>query len=318
MKRLTLNIHSPKSRRKNPLKKASTGTVWMAPALGVSTLAVLVILFFAAGPSHGQITTTATNSLTNLLQMGLAVFNTIPAPADSPLLDASGNVVLDASGNPVSDPSEGFHIVIPQDFDPGHTNLVEAGWLDGLGCPTNASIAISNTSGTGIDHFEIFTDPACTTGDLKDKKNEGLLLVKTGPTNNFAAATAELKKVRGITLTELGYDIRKSGMTVASLSGSHCGAGAPRFNISTNMGFFFLGCNSVPPAIVAATSNAWLRLRWGAAELATLGIPPNAVVQRISILFDEGTDTGTDFFGAAIIDNVDVNGTLVGHGPDED
>ena len=32
-------------------------------------------------------------------------------------------------------------------------------------------------------------------------------------------------------------------------------------------------------------------------------------------MFDEGTDTGPDFFGAAILDNIDVNGTLVGQGP---
>ena len=46
--------------------------------------------------------------------------------------------------------------------------------------------------------------------------------------------------------------------------------------------------------------------------------PITGTVLRIEIVFDEGTDTGGDFFGAAIIDNVDVNGTLVGHGPDED
>jgi len=323
MKRLTLNIHSPKSGRKNPLKKASTGTVWMAPALGVSTLAVLLILFFAAGPSHGQITTTTTNSVANLLQMGLAVFNTIPAPADAPLLDASGNVVLDASGNPVSDPNEGFHVVIPQDFDPGHTNLVEAGWHDGLGCVTNGFIATPNATFTGVGGTALYSDAACPTGDPKDNKNEGLLLVKTGPTNNFAAATAELKKVRGITLTELGYDIRKSGGNLSAL-GSHCGAGAPRFDVITTDGIdHFVGdCNALPALgpDVTNISGDWVRLRWGSAQFA-LASPPitsTEVVQRIVILFDEGTDTGTDFFGAAIIDNVDVNGTLVGHGPDED
>ena len=49
--------------------------------------------------------------------------------------------------------------------------------------------------------------------------------MKTGETQNFAAATAELINLKGITLTELGYDIRKLGAT-ASLKGSHCGAGA--------------------------------------------------------------------------------------------
>jgi hypothetical protein len=53
------------------------------------------------------------------------------------------------------------------------------------------------------------TYTACPTGDTKDKRNEGLLLAKTGPTNNSAGATADLKGVKDTTLTELGYDIRK-------------------------------------------------------------------------------------------------------------
>jgi len=57
---------------------------------------------------------------------------------------------------------------------------------------------------------------------LRDNKNEGLLLAKTGPTNNNASAGATINGVRGDVLTEVGFDIR---------NGTHCGAGAPRFNI---------------------------------------------------------------------------------------
>jgi hypothetical protein len=42
--------------------------------------------------------------------------------------------------------------------------------------------------------------------------------------------------------------------------------------------------------------------------------PITGTVTRIEIVFDEGQDTGPDFFGAAILDNIDVNGMLVGHG----
>ena len=35
------------------------------------------------------------------------------------------------------------------------------------------------------------------------------------------------------------------------------------------------------------------------------------------LVFDEGQDTGPDNFGAAVVDNVDVNGTLVGQGPND-
>lgn len=79
------------------------------------------------------------------------------------------------------------------DFAPGTTNLVQAAWLPGIGCPTDAEIAVSNATGTGIDHKEPFTELACPSGDPNDAKNEGLLLAKTGPTNNFASAGAELK-----------------------------------------------------------------------------------------------------------------------------
>ena len=42
-------------------------------------------------------------------------------------------------------------------------------------------------------------------------------------------------------------------------------------------------------------------------------IGPGVTVDRISIVFDEGQDTGTpDNFGAAFLDNIDVNGTLIG------
>jgi len=42
------------SRQKNPWKKALTRTAWLAPTLGVSSAAVLLILFSFADPSHGQ------------------------------------------------------------------------------------------------------------------------------------------------------------------------------------------------------------------------------------------------------------------------
>src|SRR2546426_4743812 len=100
------------------------------------------------------------------------------------------------------------------------------------------------------------SDSACPTGDPKDMNNAGLVLIKTGPTTNFAAGGAEIKGVTGITLSELGYDIR---------TGSHCGAGAPRFNVVTTDGVtHFVGCNS-PTPIIVSFSLGWKRLRWSAA-----------------------------------------------------
>ncbi len=272
----------------------------------IGTAVLLVFVFSTAHPVRGQ-TTNAT--LQNLVQFSLALFNAIPEPLVNPL-----------------DPP-GFFQVKPQEFDPGHTNLVQAAWLNGTGCPTNATIALPNMDFSGVGGFGTFSDFACdpmfgNLGDPKDQHNEGLLLVKTGPTiTNFASAGAELHNVKGITLFELGYDIRKFGPSASPL-GSHCGAGAPRFNILTTAGFFFLGCSSPPPD-VETVGNGWVRLRWGG-SFPLLGfspptfalVPITGTVKRIQIVFDEAQDAfgGLDQFGGAVLDNIDVNGALVGHG----
>jgi len=66
--------------------------------------------------------------------------------------------------------------------------------------------------------------------------------------------------------------------------------------------------------------NGWLRLRWGGA-MPLLAFGPSGLVdisqldvRTLSIVFDEGQDTGPDNFGLAVLDNVDVNGQLVGQG----
>jgi hypothetical protein len=208
--------------------------------------------------------------------------------------------------------ADGFQ-VRPANFDPAHTFLVQSTWLTGIGCPTDPRIsADGKTTVAGA------SDPACTTGDSRDKKNQGLLLVKTGPTANYAAATATLTDTPSH-VTELGYDIRKSS-SAATPNGSHCGAGAPRFDIVARDGTdYFLGCNS-PAAVSPTASQSWLRLRWAGPVLAfnantgALTDVSTLNVKSISIVFDEGTDTGPDFFGAAILDNIDVNGALVGQG----
>jgi hypothetical protein len=250
-------------------------------------------------------------SAPSLVQATLSIMNAIPPPDDDPLLDSSGNVMYDALGKPMSDPNESFHQVKPQEFDPAHTGLVQALWLHGTGCPTDAFVAVPNASFTGVAGTAPYSDSGCPTGDGRDQRIEGLLLAKTGPTSNFASATAELKKVRGLTLTELGYDIRKSGGTASSPLGSHCGGGAPRFNVVTQDNVLhFIGCNS---GTVTASSGGWLRLRWSPLE----AFPPiTSPVSRIFIVFDEGQDAAgaPDQFGAAFLDNSDVNGMLVGHG----
>ena len=101
-----------------------------------------------------------------------------------------------------------------------------------------------------------------------------------------------------------------------------CGAGAPRFNIQTTNGkSYFIGCMS-PPANTIFTGTGWVRLRWGVSGVVTgynaaTGVPEaiTSPVKSIQIVFDEGQDTPPDQFGLAVLDNIDINGVLVGHGP---
>lgn len=218
--------------------------------------------------------------------------------------------------------NEGFNVKA-QTFDPHHTFLVNATWLSGIGCPTNATVRLFDANPPyNLLPPSKYTDPACPIGDSSDHSNQGLLLAKTGPTPNDASGTAVLVGVKGTVLTELGYDLRKPGVDISDPRGSHCGAGAPRFNITLQDGeFFFLGCSSPPPTTQGA-GVGFIRLRWGGGGAPlqaylngnALQTIPAIAVKSISIVFDEGQDTAPDNFGLAVLDNIDVNGTLVGHG----
>lgn len=197
--------------------------------------------------------------------------------------------------------------VVPFEFDPNNSNLAKASWLSGTGC-------------TPLDGIDLL----CTGGDSKDKKNEGLLLVKTGLTANVVAAGARINGVKGLVITELGYDLRKPADSLDP-RGSHCGAGAARFNVVINGATYFVGCNS-PAPVQTPLGPGWIRLRWGGATAVPPGtlmaFGPNGLenisgrtVDSITLLFDEGQDTGPDNFGLAVLDNIKVNNQIAGRGP---
>src|SRR6267378_2271211 len=64
------------------------------------------------------------------------------------------------------------------EFDPGNTFLVQAEWLDGIGCPTNGRIAVPNADFTGVSGTAPYSDTGCPTGDTSDNHNQGLLWSK--------------------------------------------------------------------------------------------------------------------------------------------
>ena len=166
----------------------------------------------------------------------------------------------------------------PFEFDPGNTGIAEAAWIPHEGLPDAGNA------------------------------NHALFLAKDGPTATVASSGAILQGVAGITLNELGYDVRNDG---------HCGAGAPRFNVTMSDGLHFIGCVAKPGsgALMDPQGNAWTRKRWTALDLANplFTAPPitglSGTVVSISILFDEGTDQGQGF---THLDNIDVNGVLIG------
>ena len=204
-----------------------------------------------------------------------------------------------------------FSSVKPKTFDPKKTNLAANLWVKGIGCPTNSKFSLDGVN------VQLFTDPACPTGDPKDSTNTGLLLAKTGPTANFAAATATLSKAVN-PIQVLGYDLRKAGGVPTDPRGSHCSSGAPRFDfVDVNDNVYFLGCNSPAPTVLFS-SDGWIRLRWGPPVMvfpAVGGAPVDVstlTIEDISLVQDEGQDVGPDNFGLAILDNIDINGTLIG------
>lgn len=162
--------------------------------------------------------------------------------------------------------------VKPWVYDPDNTGTVSSAWVTKIGLPDAG------------------------------KSNHALLLTKNTATATFAASGATV--TFSGTLTELGFDVRND---------SHCGAGAPRFNVYTTSGvYYFYGCEYGTHTPVNAD---WTRVRFAAAD----GIPSDGVslitdwdeveVTGIDIVFDEGTDVGV---GYAVLDNIDVNGVLIG------
>jgi hypothetical protein len=176
------------------------------------------------------------------------------------------------------------------------SNIVTSAWLGGMGLPDNGS---NNPDGN---------DP-----------HRGLLLNKNGPTANCSSSGATITGFRpGSTLSELGFDYRNGG---------HCGAGAPRFNITTTAGFlYFAGCATGAQTPAPQDPAEWTRVRYSATAgqvFPQLGTNPPFVfgttqVRSISIVFDEGTDSAglsdPAGVGLAVIDNIDVNDRLIAAG----
>jgi hypothetical protein len=175
-------------------------------------------------------------------------------------------------------------------------DIVTSAWLGGMGLPDDGVTA--------------------NPGPVGSRRNAhmGLLLNKNGPTADCSAAGATIKGFkRGSPITEIGFDYRIGG---------HCGAGAPRFNVTTTSGDFYFvgGCGNAVPIPAPQDPAQWGRVRFTAAQFFPVGSAPPFVlgttpVRSIDIVYDEGTDTPSvsdpTGVGLAVIDNIDINGTLI-------
>ena len=197
---------------------------------------------------------------------------------------------------------------------PAGSNIVTSAWLGGVGLPDNGG---QNSNPV---------DPR----DNPNKRDPhlGLLLSKNGPTPDCSAAGAEIKGVKGTVVTaafELGFDYRNGG---------HCGAGAPRFNVSYRLptggdGFSFVGgcSNDATPTPAPQDPLQWSRVRFQTSDPAESfpPIPAGSKIQSIEIIFDEGTDVATGprpsgdagnpaGIGLTVIDNIFINGRVIASG----
>ena len=177
------------------------------------------------------------------------------------------------------------------------SNIVTSAWLGGMGLPDNGG---SNT----------------VTATPRDKRDPhfGLLVSKNGPTADCSSSGAVIRGFRrGDTIKELGFDFRKGG---------HCGAGAPRFNVTDQAGVtYFFGCAHGIHTPAPQDPLQWERVRFlvpsPGNETFVFGVTR---VESISIVYDEGTDVpgveDPNGVGLAVLDNIDINGTLItrGHG----
>ena len=197
---------------------------------------------------------------------------------------------------------------------PAGSNIVTSAWLRGMGLPDNGG---PNTSAADLDSNTNKRDP-----------HRGLLLSKNGPTADCSAAGARIGGVRGMEVTPdfaLGYDYRNGG---------HCGAGAPRFNVSYMLpgggeGSSFVGgcANDSTPTPAPQDPLQWSRVRFETSNPAESFpvIPLGSRIQSITLIFDEGTDVPTGprpsgdlgnpaGIGLSVVDNIFIGGRFIRRG----
>lgn len=132
--------------------------------------------------------------------------------------------------------------------------------------------------------------------------NHALHMARTDPAATGQAG-AVIDGAEGITLTELGFDYK---------NGEHCTVSAPRLLVRTEPDGdrYSFGCAQGIHTPAPADMLNWTRVRFTDADAALVeGTTPwpgfnNVAVRSLVVLFDE--------LGVVHLDNLDVNGILIG------
>ena len=181
--------------------------------------------------------------------------------------------------------SNGKFKVTAAEFDPQHNCDASAEWVKGIGL-------------LGAD----------------DKYGYGFLMHKLCSTDANAAAFGLISGVKGETLigTEaLGFDYKQSNGGFQA----HCGAGAPRFNVSMSDGsFHFIGGCANGTQTPSPRGTGWIQVRFDPQnpQQAFPVVPTNATIVSISLVFDEGSDSDPNGSPEIVLDNIFVNGRFAG------
>ena len=158
----------------------------------------------------------------------------------------------------------------PGVFDPDNSGAVEAKWVGKVG--------LADDRGNG---------------------NFALYLQKAAPTAANSAAGAIIDGVEGQPADGVyGFDYRNDGQ---------CGGGSPRYNLLATDGFHFIGGCANGTQAPAPGAPGWTRVTFSATNPAQAFpvVTPGATIISLTLIVDEGTDTGP---GYIFTDNLNING----------
>jgi len=173
----------------------------------------------------------------------------------------------------------------PYVYDPSSSGTLAAQWVDRLGVPT---------------------------GNLLFPVDPALVLSKNATAPAGSIAGAYIRNSTG-SLTELGFDYREGGqctttsphfVVVTSLSGTHVVGGCSKGTITA-------------PMIGTTPVVGWKRVRFTLTDPLQISpaLLPGDTITSITLVLDQGPGTDPAAAGGlVVIDNIDINGTLVGRG----